>query len=315
MMHLKSLKIYCDVVRHRSFSKGAEVNGISQSSTSQVVHQLEEHLGAQLIDRSRRPFVLTEEGERYYEGCATLLRRYTELEQEIRSLHQHAESRVTVASIYSVGLGTMSQYLQSFSMRQPQREIRLEYLHPERVYEMVESDQADLGIVSYPHGSRTLATIPWREEPMVIVVAPTHPLADRTRAPLEALRGERLVMLQRGLRIRDEIDHALELRHVEVQVVMEFDNIETIKRAVELGENCSLLPEPTVRREVEAGTLVAIPLAGQQLVRPLGFIHRRDRQLSETAQQFVELLQQNSGAAPPAPPSSSYSTVPAATNA
>jgi DNA-binding transcriptional LysR family regulator len=279
------------VVRHRSFSKAARENGVSQSNASQVVHHLEQRLGTLLIDRSRRPFVLTEEGQRYFDGCAALLRRYEELEQEIRSLHQHSVSRVTVASIYSVGLAHMSQYLRTFSDTFPQGEVRLEYLHPNRVYEVVESEQADLGIVSYPEASRQLGVIPWRNEAMVVVVPPNHPLAQRVRVPLEAVRGERFVALERGLRIREEIDRALALRHVEIQIALEFDNIETIKRAIEIGAGLSVLPQPTVMREIQTGTLVAIPLSGQQLTRPLGFIHRRNRQLSETARQYIELLQ------------------------
>jgi DNA-binding transcriptional LysR family regulator len=290
-MHIKSLKIYCDVVKQRSFSKAADANGVSQSNASQVVHHLEEHLGVQLIDRSRRPFVLTAEGERYFEGCLKLLSQYAALERDVRSLHEVAEARVTIASIYSAGLAHMSQNLRDFSAQYPTSDIRLEYLHPDRVIEVVESDQADFGIISYPQESRVLDAVPWRMEPMVIVAAPSHPIAVRARAPLEAVRGENVVAFQRGLRIREEIDREFELRHIEVSVQFEFDNIETIKRAVEVSSSLSILPAPTVAREVAAGTLVAIPLSGQQLSRPLGFVYRRDREMSVTARRFLEYLQ------------------------
>ncbi len=293
-MHIKSLKIFCDVVKQRSFSKAADANGVSQSNASQVVHHLEEHLGVQLIDRSRRPFVLTGEGERYFEGCLTLLRQYATLERDVRSLHEAEESRVTIASIYSAGLAHMSQHLRDFSARFPATDIRLEYLHPDRVIEVVESDQADFGITSYPQDSRLLTAVAWRIEPMVIVAAPSHPIACRNRAPLEALRGETLVAFQRGLRIRDEIDREFDLRSIDVNVQFEFDNIETIKRAVEVSSSLSILPAPTVAREVAAGTLVAVQLSGQQLTRPLGFVYRRDREMTATAQRFLEYLQQHS---------------------
>src|SRR5690606_22569884 len=149
----------------------------------------------------------------------------------------------------------------------------------------------DFGITSYPEDSRVLAAVPWRSEPMVIVAAPTHPITDRERAPLEALRGEKLVAFQKGLRIREEIDREFAIRSIEVVVQFEFDNIETIKRAVEVSSCLSILPEPTVAREVAAGTLAAIPLSGQQLSRPLGFVYRRDREMSVTARRFLEYLQ------------------------
>jgi DNA-binding transcriptional LysR family regulator len=178
--------------------------------------------------------------------------------------------------------------------------VRLEYLHPHRVYESVDSGQADIGLVSYPEESASLATIPWRTEPMVLVCYPQHPLTKRRSVKLESLRGEPIVAFQVGLKIREEID--LALRKVPVRIALEFDNIETIKRAIEIGAGISLLPEPTIAREIEAGTLVQIPLEGQPLVRPLGIIHRRDRNLSETAQQFIQLLQsQATASAEPSP--------------
>jgi len=289
-MHLRFLKIFCDIADLRSFSRAAKANSVSQSNASQVVHHLEEHFGVQLIDRSKRPFMLTPEGKRFHEGARVIVQRYDDLEREVRSLHEAVAARITVASIYSVGLAHMSGCLREFLAAHPQADVRLEYLHPHRVYETVDSGLADLGLVSYPEESAGLTTIPWRSEPMVLVCYPAHPLTRRRSAALEMLRGESFVAFQVGLKIREEIDRVLALHRVSAKVALEFDNIETIKRAIEIGAGISLLPEPTIAREIESGSLVQIPLEGQPLVRPLGIIHRRDRNLSETAKQFIELL-------------------------
>lgn len=294
-MHLRFLKIFCDIVDLGSFSRAAKANSVSQSNASQVVHHLEQRLGLQLIDRSKRPFVLTPEGKRFHEGSRVIVQRYDDLEREVRSLHEAVAARLTVASIYSVGLAHMSGCMREFLAAHPQADVRLEYLHPHRVYESVDNGQADIGLVSYPEESASLATIGWRTEPMVLVCYPQHPLTKRRSVKLEMLRGESFVAFQAGLKIREEID--LALRKVAVRVALEFDNIETIKRAIEIGAGVSLLPEPTIAREIEAGTLVPIPLEGQPLVRPLGIIHRRDRNLSETAQQFIHLLKAQAPAA------------------
>ena len=290
-MHIRFLKIYCDIVRQHSFSKAADLNDISQSNASQIVHQLEERLGVLLIDRSKRPFVLTAEGERFYEGCRGIVRRYNDLEREVKSLHESVSARLRVASIYSVGLAHMSQCLRKFLEVHPRADVRVEYLHPDRVYEVVEADEADLGLVSYPEESRLLKTTSWRSEPLVVVCAPEHRFAKERQMSLRALHGEPFIALEEGLRIREEIDDALSQHKIEVQVALEFDNIETIKRAIEINSGVSLLPEPTVGREVAAGALVKIPLSDADLARPLGILHRRDRDLSDTAQAFVALLQ------------------------
>lgn len=290
-MQIKSLKVFCDVVRHRSFSRAASENDISQSGASQLIHQLEQRLGVKLIDRSKRPFVLTPEGEVYYKGCRELVERYQALEDGVRTLHDEVAGRVRVASIYSVGLHHMSRYMQDFMSQYPRANVRLEYLHPHRVYESVENDKADIGLVSYAKSSRTIQAIEWREEPMVLVCAPTHRLAACSTVEIGALDGERMIGFENGLTIRREIDYVLHERHVGVEVVMEFDNIETIKRAIEIDAGIGLLPEPTVVREVETGALAAVPLEGVDLVRPLGIIHRRGRELTSTASRFIELLQ------------------------
>ncbi|HEX5470602.1 MAG TPA: LysR family transcriptional regulator [Lacipirellulaceae bacterium] len=302
-MHLRFLKTYCDVVDLGSFSRAAKANGVSQSNASQIVHHLEEELGVQLIDRSKRPFVVTPEGKRFHEGARVIVQRYDDLEREVRSLHEAAAARLTVASIYSVGLAHMSGLLRQFLGARPKADVRLEYLHPHRVYEVVDQGQADLGLVSYPEESASLAAIPWRTEPMMLVCYPQHPLARRPRVSLDMLADEPFVAFQEGLKIRDEIDRALKLHRVSVRIALAFDNIETMKRAIEIGAGVSVLPEPTLAREIETGSLVHVPLEDQTLVRPLGIIHRRDRKLSETAQQFIHLLQMQVAPTEPAVPS------------
>jgi DNA-binding transcriptional LysR family regulator len=289
-MHIKSLKIFCDVVERRSFSRAADDNDISQSSASQVVQGLEERLGVQLLDRSTRPFGLTPEGQRYYDGCRQLVKRYFELEEEVRTLHDAEARSLVVASIYSVGLHHMSAFMQRFSATHPRAQVRLEYLHPHRVCEVVDAGDADLGIVSYAKDTDSLVAIPWRSEPMVVVCHPGHRLVREAPLELKSLAGESFVAFEQGLAIRAEIDKALARSHAEVNVALEFDNIETIKRAIEIDAGISILPEPSVRREIALGSLAKAPLNGDTLQRPLGIVHRRDRPLSELAQQFIGLL-------------------------
>jgi DNA-binding transcriptional LysR family regulator len=146
-------------------------------------------------------------------------------------------------------------------------------------------------LVSYPKSSRTIQAIQWREERMSLVCAPSNQLALREQVRLSELNGHTMIGFDHGLTIRSEIDKALANQGAAADVVMEFDNIETIKRAIEIDAGIGLLPEPTVIREVQAGTLVAVPIEGETFVRPLGIIHRRGKELSATAQRFIELLQ------------------------
>ena len=294
-MQFESLKIFCDVVRTASFSRGAVENGISQSSASQAVQHLEERLGLKLIDRSKRPLVLTQAGKVYYDGCRDLVERYQELENRVQALDDldAVAGTVGVAAIYS-GLHSMSRYVKAFEERYDRANVRLEYLHPKRVVERVTSGEAELGLLSYPKKWPDLTVRTWREETMVLVVDPAHRLANRTSVPVSELAGEPFIAFDTELGIRRAIDRFLRRHEVVVDVVLEFDNIETIKRAIEVPTGVSILPEPSLAHEIKAGTLKAIAIEGldptDRLTRPLAIIHRRQGCLERPAAKFLELL-------------------------
>ncbi len=289
-MNLDTLRVFCDVVRCRSFSRGSALNHISQSAASQAVHQIERQLGVQLIDRTKRPFILTPEGEICFEGMREVLERYDSVESQVRSLRKEIAGQVRVAAIYSVGLHDMSRAMQDFMRQYPKAKVRLEFLHPGKVYDAVLNEDVDLGIVSYPTPARGLTVIPLRTENMVLVCCPEHRLANMKRVTISQLRGENFIGFDRELMIRRELDRYLRENQVTVNMVMEFDNIETIKQAVEIGSGVSILPEPTVRKEIQAGSLVAVPLAIRKLRRPIGIIHRQRKMFTPTIVKLIELL-------------------------
>ncbi len=292
-MQVESLKLFCDVVRLRSFSRGAAENGVLQSAASQTVTGLERHLGIRLIDRSHRPFEMTPQGKLFYDGCREILHQYTDLETTVRGVQQDVNSVVHAAAIYSVGLADMSRHVQRFSQSHPQVRVQLEYLHPDRVYERVLEEAVDFGVVSYPQRRKELTVIPWREERMLVVVPPGHRLAKRRSIRINELASEKFVALDRDLVVRREIDRLFKRHGIEVDVTLEFDNIEAIKRAVEVGQGIAILPEPTLARETALGTLVVLEMEGETLLRPLGIIHRRGKKFYPNTQDFLELLLQN----------------------
>lgn len=291
-MQLESLKIFCDVIRWASFSRGASENGITQSSASQAVHQLELRLGVKLIDRSKRPLVPTRHGRVYYEGCKDLVGRYLEVESRVMALEnaENVVGTVRVASIYSVGMSHMSQYIERFHATYPGADVRLEYLHPTRVVESVTSGSAELGLISFPKKWPELAAIPWRDEEMVVALHPAHRFARQDSIEIGQLDGERFVHFDADLSIRRAIDKFLRKHGVQVETMLEFDNIENIKRAVEIPVGVAILPEPTLAREVQAGTLAAARFRDHRLVRPLAILHRASGGLGLTASRFLDLL-------------------------
>jgi len=289
-MNIAVLKLYSNIVQLRSFSLGAGANQISQSAASQAIQQLEGEMGVRLLDRSKRPFMLTPEGQRFYDGCQDLLAAYDRLRDSLTPQRAHISGIARVAAIYSVGIHIMSDQVRRFMALYPQAKILLEYLHPHKVVEAVLNDEADLGILAYPPKNRSLVVIPWRTETMVFVCYPTHHLARRRVLTPADLNDEPFVAFDPDLRVRKAVDRWLRTHQVRVNVVMEFDNTETIKQAISVGAGVSILPQPTLHKEVGNRTLAAIPLAPRDLSRPLGIIHRRGKLLPPSASRFLELL-------------------------
>lgn len=300
-MQFESLRVFCDVARNRSFSQAALVNGVTQSAVSQMIAQLEKRMGVHLIDRSTRPLQLTTLGKAYYEGCKSLLEQYNELEASLRSAQAQVEGSVQIAAIYSVGLGDMSEYVDRFLAEQPEAEVNIEYVHPNQVYEKILDSSSDIGLVSFPRKSSKLTILHWRDEPMVLCCSPRHPFANQKMVSAAELNGIRYIQFSRELVIRRAVDRYFRSKKVSVNIVHEFDNIENIKKAVEYARGVALLPEPTVRSEVNSGALIAIPISDGTFSRPLGIIYRRHHKLSQAADSFLQLLTTGTIAKPPEP--------------
>lgn len=264
---------------------------MSQPALSQAVAQLEERLGEVLFDRTKRPLELTSCGQLFYDRCRKLCDECQAIEDEVRQLrHGKIVGRVRVASIYSVGLLQMQAYVQRFEQLYPDVKVQLEYLHPDDVYAQVRRDNADLGIVSFPRTRSDLECHDWLQQEMGVVVPPSSPLARCHSVELKDLRDLPFVSFTPDLTIRDEIDRVFLEADIEVRHVHQFDNIENIKRAVEIGAGVSILPLDSVRREVEFGLLIAIPFAKTQLTRPLGIIRKRGRPPTAAVSKFRDLL-------------------------
>ena len=291
-MDLDHLKLFKDIAHDRSISRGAAANGVSQSAASQHLQELEEHLGITLLDRSKRPLAVTEAGRLYAEMCRDMLHRLDEFLVALERMKSEVEGTVRIASIYSVGLSEMSQLEQEFSRRHPQARLEVEYLRPEKVYEAVVADRADLGLMSYAEATKEVKVLPWREEQMVLAASPFHPLAAHSEIQLQDLDGADFIAFDEDLPIRREIDRFLRDNHVHVNITLHFDNIQMIKEAVAHGSGVSIMPARIMEEEVRQGRLVPIPIAGLRLFRPLGIVHRRKKRFHRAGQAFLDLLQE-----------------------
>jgi DNA-binding transcriptional LysR family regulator len=297
-VHIETLKAFRDLVDTGSFSQAAQLNLVSQSAVSQQLKTLEARFDCVLLERGAgRRVRPTDAGRLFYAACADILERWRAVEARLREQSSVLGGTVRIATVYSVGLHQLPPYVTRFMQAHPQVKVDIEYSRTNKVCEGCAADVLDFGILALPVRQAKLTVIPWREERLVLVCAPQHAFARRRRVRLRELQGAPFIAFERDIPTRRTIDRILRAQRVAVHVTMEFDNVETIKRSVEVGGAVSILPETTVVNETRSGLLVAIDLADGPFTRSVGIVHRRGRVLSAAAREFVRVL---NPAGPPA---------------
>ncbi len=294
-MHIETLKVFCDLVDLESFSLAAERNFITQSAVSQQIRALEERFKRRLLERirGRREVKLTAAGEVFYRESRNVLDAYDQMQESLRGVVGKVGGTVKVATVYSVGLHELPAKVREFLRRFPAARIDLEYLRSTRVIREVLSGGVELGVLALPEPRRGLTITPMPDNLLVLIAPPDHKFASRKRIKVTELNGEDFVHFERDVPTRKAMDKIFKANNVEVRKVAEFDNIETIKRAVEVGFGLAIVPEPAVIEARKSGTLAVIELAEKYWVRSVGVIHRSDRELSLAAKKFLQLLEQS----------------------
>jgi DNA-binding transcriptional LysR family regulator len=290
MMHIEMLKIFCDLADSHSFSKTAEKHLLSQSAVSQQLAQIELAHKCQLITRRKRPIELTAAGQVFYKAAKDILERYDQLTTDLNSLKTGSGTRINVAAIFSIGMHSLPDYVKKFMIRYPNVHVHVEYLSADRIYELVTNGEIDIGLVAVPKKDRRLEVYDFEDEALVLACSPRHPLASEPEVDIHRLQFERFIAFEKEVPTRVWIDGLLSRYNTVVSPVMEFDNIETIKRAVEINAGVSILPKAAIVLEVNSGTLKAVPLSNERFVRPTGIIVRKGRTLSLAARHLIEML-------------------------
>lgn len=289
-MHVETLKIFCDLAELRSFSKTAERNLLSQSAVSQQIAQLELVHKVQLIDREKRPLELTAAGQLFYRSAKEMFDKYEHLRSELRGLQKSSENRINVGAIFSIGMHTLPNYVKEFMVKYPEVNIHIEYFSAGRIYELVLSGELDIGLVAVPKRDKRLDVYDLDDERLVLACSSRHEWAGESEMDIHRVQFERFIGFEKKTPTREWIDNILQRYNVTVHAVMEFDNIETIKRAVEINSGVSILPETAIGQEVSSGTIKGIPFSNENFVRPTGIIVRKNKIHNRISQEFIKLL-------------------------
>jgi DNA-binding transcriptional LysR family regulator len=291
-MQIESLKVFCDLAETESFTKAAQINGVTQSAVSQQISSLERLFKSLLIERSKKRFRLTSEGQVLYDYSKQIIQTYESLHSKLQDLKDIISGTIRVATIYSIGLHDLPPYVKKFMRSYPTVNVHVEYRRANQVYEDVLGNVVDMGLVAYPTKDAKLEIIPLRKDALVLICHPQHPFAKLKNVKLKSLVGQKFVGFEPDIPTRKALDKILREYHVTVNNVMEFDNIETVKRAVEIDAGVSIVPQGTVTQEINKQTLAAVTLEDGSFYRPIAALYKKNKVLSPAMKQFLALLKE-----------------------
>ncbi|MEI7935956.1 MAG: LysR family transcriptional regulator [Verrucomicrobiota bacterium] len=291
-MQIESLKVFCDLAETKSFTKAAQINTVTQSAVSQTISALERRFKSLLIERSKKNFRLTPEGEVFYEYSKRILSTCDALFSKLQEIEDVISGNIRVATIYSIGLHVLPPYVTKFMRNYPAVHVHVEYRRDNQVYENVLGNVVDLGLVAYPTRDAKLEIIPLRKDKLVLICHPRHAFAKRKSIKVKALHGQKFINFEHDIPTCLALDKIFKEHRVTVDQVMQFDNIETVKRAVEIESGVAIVPQVTVGEEIATQTLVAVELESGRYTRPLAVIYKKHKVLSPAIKQFIAMLKE-----------------------
>ncbi len=294
-MQIESLKVFCDLTETESFTKAAQINGVTQSAVSQQISSLERQFKSLLIERSKKKFRLTREGQVLYEFSKQIIATYDGLHSKLQEIKDIISGTIRVATIYSIGLHDLPPYVKRFMKAYPTVNVHVEYRRANQVYEDVLGNVVDIGLVAYPAKDTKTEIIPLKRDPLVLICHPQHPFAKVKLLKLKQIQGQKFIGFEPDIPTRKAIDKVFREHGVSVTHVMEFDNIETVKRAVEIDAGIAIVPLSTITQEVSKNTLASVPVDDAEMYRPLAAIHKKSKVLSPAMKQFLAILKEDAG--------------------
>ena len=291
-MQIESLKVFCDLAETESFTKAAQINGVTQSAVSQQISSLERTFKSLLIERSKKKFRLTREGQMLYDFSKQIIQTYESLHSKLQELKDIISGTIRVATIYSIGLHDLPPYIKKFLKNYPTVNVHVEYRRANQVYDDVLSNVVDMGLVAYPTKDSKLEIISLHKDPLVLICHPQHPFARQKSIRFKALTGQKFIGFEPDIPTRKALDRILKDHGVDPKHAMEFDNIETVKRAVEIDAGISIVPRGTIVQEISKQTLAALTIEDGDFYRPIAAIYKRNKVLSPAMKQFLAMLKE-----------------------
>jgi DNA-binding transcriptional LysR family regulator len=291
-MDLDQLHTFLEIVRLKSFSKAALSCFRTQPAVSAQIRQLEQELSAPLFERLGTKIALTPAGRIFAEHAERILELRRRAQDCINELERVPRGELVIAANEATCIYVLPKVFSEFKKQFPNVQLLVDRSYGSRVVEAVLESQADFGITQLPVAEKRLQVVKIHSDEIKALMAPGHPLAAKDRVMPGDLVGEPLLLPKHGS-TRNKLTAWLEPVEDELQISMELDSTEMIKRFVMAGLGIGFLAGTHCQEEVEAGKLATASLGPDPMVRQLALTYRKDKALSKAALGFIEVTLKN----------------------
>ncbi|MBI1281861.1 MAG: LysR family transcriptional regulator [Anaerolineaceae bacterium] len=275
MLDLYKLQIFSAVVQAGSFSAAAERLYITQSAVSQHIKELELGLGRPLFQRGWRGVKLTPHGEILNRYTIEIFELVAKAENALVDVNQLTSGRISIGATPGIAIYLAPDWVQHFRSHYSQLTVVLQTGVTPQIVSDVLSQRLDIGFIEGElddHISPHLSSLVLEEIEQQVVVGFKHPFWEHATVDIEDLRDQSLIVREANSQSRVWLEQNLHRHDIEPVIGAEFDNLESMKRAVSLGRCLAVLPPYVVQTEVEQHLLHMIPITGKPLTRSLKLI-------------------------------------------
>ena len=293
MVNLFFIKTFVSVAKTGSCAIAAKENSITQPAVSQHIRLLEKKVGSTLFDRHVKKMCLTPDGKIFFSHAENILKEYEDAKIQILGQRNQFNCKIRIATIYSIGLHELPLIVKKFLNSYPEITIHLEYYHSKSIYEMVLDRKIDFGLVAYPKRAHGVNVTIFAEDKLVLVQSSYQPVFKKKIINLSDLHHVKFVAFSTDTPTGKTIDKFLRKEKIHPRITHIYDNIETLKSAVEIGMGCSIVPKNTVTQEIKNHILDIVHVRNFNLKRQLGILYPYKKKLTKCDQVFYDAIMKN----------------------
>ena len=288
-MDVRDLQVFLSVAKHLNYTRAAEEVNLSQPSVSVRMRELERDLGSKLFEQLGKKIALTEAGQLLVPYATRIIATMSDARQAIDELQGLERGLLRIGASTTPGMYLIPQTIAHFKRRYPKIEVRLAVKDTRQIEDGVIRNEFDFGFVGGHLAGDEVDVLPWMTDHLVLVVPSNHLLARKKSVKAADLRKERFILREAGSATRAAVAHHLKKADLEVETVMEMENPESVKKAVQSGLGIAFISKFAVETELKAKSLVAVRVTGLDINRELKIVYRKDKHLGRAAQTFIEL--------------------------